>query len=131
MNTEMETWMLMQEYIRSLDWFYILSFILFASLLNSNESKKALFKITGFKAQTRYRTTLFGVGYAIVVFLIRGSKPDVAEELLRSFLFTLVFHKLIVDRLNLHLGLSKTKRKPGADPEKDYYSRFKEPLDKP
>lgn len=118
----METWMLMQEYIHSLDWFYILSFILFASLLNSNESKKALFKITGFKAQTRYRTTLFGVGYAIVVFLIRGSKPDVAEELLRSFLFTLVFHKLL---------LSKTKRKPGADPEKDYYSRFKEPLDKP
>ena len=122
MNTEMETWMLMQEYIHSLDWFYILSFILFASLLNSNESKKALFKITGFKAQTRYRTTLFGVGYAIVVFLIRGSKPDVAEELLRSFLFTLVFHKLL---------LSKTKRKPGADPEKDYFSRFKEPLDKP
>jgi len=86
-------------YLNSLDWSYIFTFILLAYAINKTKILNWGFKLTRIKIPTRYRVLLVGVLYAIVLFYIRDYPLNKVECLLQSFVFAMVFHKLIIDKI--------------------------------
>ena len=113
MNTEILTSLLGQLlfYIGSLDWTYILTFILIAHVVNTDKVRQFIKKLTGLEIRTRYRVVILGLAYGILLYFIRGNDITGIEVLLRSFIFTLVFHKLIIDTILSYFG-GMGKRKP-------------------
>jgi len=91
-------------WITSLDWSYILTFILIAYAFNQAKFTNAIVNKTGITFPARYRTLLVGVVYAILVYFFRGYDLHQAECLFQSLVFAFTFHKLIVDRLVQLMG---------------------------
>lgn len=88
-----------QNYMTSLDWSYIITFIIICYGLNHYKVKEGLQKATGSQVRTRYRVILVGVLYAVALYFLRGYNLPQAENLFQSFIFALVFHKFIVEAL--------------------------------
>lgn len=84
-------------YIANLDWSYILTFVLVAYLVNHERVKYSLQKITNIRTKTRYRVAITGVLLGVSLYFIRGYTLSNTESLLNSFVFAMVFHKLIID----------------------------------
>lgn len=94
------------EYLASLDWGYIITFILISHLVNQTKILSWFYKVTKVKIRTRYRVLLIGIGYGILVYLLRGYDISKIECLFQSFVFAMVFHKLVVERLFAILKLN-------------------------
>lgn len=95
---------LIANYIGNLDWTYIITFIIIAYGITHFKLKE------GLKIKTRYLVGVVGVIYAIALYFIRGYEPVMAEPLFQSFVFALVFHKLLLDQtVNLILARLITK----------------------
>lgn len=88
-----------QNYMTSLDWSYIITFIIICYGINHYKVKEGLQKATGTQTRTRYRVIIIGVVYAIGLYFLRGYKLQQIENLFQSFIFALVFHKFIVEAL--------------------------------
>lgn len=88
-----------QSYMTSLDWQYIITFIIICYGINHYKVKEGLQKATGTQTRTRYRVIIIGVVYAIGLYFLRGYKLQQIENLFQSFIFALVFHKFIVEAL--------------------------------
>lgn len=88
-----------QSYMTSLDWQYIITFIIICYGINHYKVKEGLQKATGTHTRTRYRVIIIGVVYAIGLYFLRGYKLQQIENLFQSFIFALVFHKFIVEAL--------------------------------
>lgn len=86
-------------YINSLDWSYILTFILLTYAVNYSKVLDWIYKLTKLKIQTRYRVVLIGFIYGVFLFYLRGYSTANIEPLLQSFVFAMVFHKLIIDKI--------------------------------
>jgi len=86
-------------YLSSLDWGYIITFILIAHLLNQSPVTTWLSKWTNLNIKTRYRVLIVGCLYGVIVYFVRGYTIERIECLFQSFIFALVFHKLLVDRI--------------------------------
>lgn len=86
-------------YLTSLDWAYIFTFIIIAFGLNQKPVTDWLADFTGIKIKTRYRVLIVGLIYGIIVYFIRDTMLHKLEMLLQSFVFALVFHKLILESL--------------------------------
>jgi len=84
------------QYLSGLDWTYIFTFILITYGLRTFTP---WFKKTRLSLGRRYRVTLIGILYAALLAWIRGNSLAQVELLLSSFVFALVFHKLIIDHL--------------------------------
>ena|SRR5690606_18488475 len=115
-------------YITALDWMYIFTFIIFAYWINGRSTRQRIYKILGLTLRTRNRVALVGISYGIALYFLRGYSPGDAERLMASFVFALVFHKLILDQV---LGFLK-RRLTGIPDRRDkvlgeYYNRFKGP----
>ena len=67
--------------------------------LNSASVRITLYMWTGIQVRTRYRMLLLGLIYGTLIYFVRGYTLDTVEILFQSFLFALVFHKLLVQRL--------------------------------
>ena len=87
------------DYINSLDWSYIFTLILIVYVLNSVLAKKLYYKVFGLKISTRYRVLFIGILYGIAIYFIRDYTIGEIEKLLQSFIFTMVFHKLLIDKV--------------------------------
>lgn len=87
------------KYLNHLDWSYILTFILLAYAINKTSVLEWFFRVTQVKIQTRYRVLFIGVLYGIALFFIRGYSLEKVECLLQSFVFAMVFHKLLIDKI--------------------------------
>lgn len=87
------------QFLTQLDWMYIICFILMAYAINLAPVKKAIGEATTFYVKTRFRVTVVGILYGILLYFLRGYTPQQIEPLLHSFIFALVFHKLILDTL--------------------------------
>ncbi|MCB9448699.1 MAG: hypothetical protein H6585_10180 [Flavobacteriales bacterium] len=98
-----------KEYIIGLDWSYIMTFITIAYGFNHYRIRQGLQK-TGIRAGTKYRVAIVGVLYGAALYFIRGYQIAQAEVLFQSFVFALVFHKLILESLLPKL-VPKTLRK--------------------
>ena len=88
-----------QSYMTSLDWQYIITFIIICYGINHYKVKEGLQKATGTQTRTRYRVIIIGVVYAVGLYFLRGYKLQQIENLFQSFIFALVFHKFIVEAL--------------------------------
>lgn len=112
MNTEILTSLLDQLlfYIVGLDWTYILTFILIAHVANTSKVRLFIKNLTGLEIRTRYRVVILGLAYGTLLYFLRGYDITGIELLLRSFIFTLVFHKLIIDTLLSYLGGTGSNR---------------------
>lgn len=88
-----------QNYMTSLDWSYIITFIIICYGINHYKVKEGLQKATGTQTRTRYRVIIIGVLYAVGLYFLRGYKVQQIENLFQSFIFALVFHKFIVEAL--------------------------------
>lgn len=99
MNTGIvqEIWNQISNYVSSLDWAYILTFIVLAYGINHYWIKRKIQKVTKVKSKTRYRTAIVGMLYGLALYLIRGYELAKVECLFSSLVFALVFHKLIID----------------------------------
>ncbi len=99
MKTEItqEIWNQISTYVSSLDWAYILTFIIIAYGINHYWVKDKIKKTTHVKSKTRYRTVIVGVLYAVILYFIRGYDLSKVEILFQSLVFALVFHQLIID----------------------------------
>ena len=128
-----EIWNQIAHYVASLDWAYILTFIVIAYGINNYWVKDKIQKATKVKAKTRYRTAIVGVLYGIGIYFIRGYELAKVECLFQSFVFAFVFHKLIIDGVMQYIGnkLSVSAAvKSEEKSEKDYYNRFGNPTGK-
>jgi hypothetical protein len=105
----MEILQQISNYLNSLDWAYILTFIVIAFGLNHYRAKDFFYEIFKIKIATRYRVFIIGLVYAIALYFIRGYQLKMVERLLQSFAFALVFHKLILDKLLIRLFQTKSK----------------------
>ncbi|MFY9308551.1 MAG: hypothetical protein WAQ28_05800 [Bacteroidia bacterium] len=88
-----------QNYMTSLDWPYIITFIIICYGLNHYKVKEGLQKVTGTHTRTRYRVIIVGVLYGAGLYFMRGYKLQQIENLFQSFIFALVFHKFMVEAL--------------------------------
>ena len=86
-------------YINRLDWAYILTFILIAYAMNHEKVKTFIVEQLGIKIKmkTRYRVLITGSIYGVILFFLRGYKLSQIETLIQSFIFAMVFHKLLID----------------------------------
>ena len=91
-------------YVSSLDWAYICTFIIIAYGFNYSGVKLFLEQLTGIKIKTRYRVLIVGLLYAIALYFIRGYNFHNVESLLQSFIFSIVFHKLILEGIEKYIG---------------------------
>lgn len=125
-----EIWNQISNYVSSLDWAYILTFIVIAYGINHSRVTKTLQKATKVKSKTRFRTAIVGLIYGVALFFIRGYELAKVECLFQSFVFAFVFHKLIIDGLVKYIG-KKVSPATVAKPmeNKEYYDRFDNPPD--
>ncbi len=86
-------------YTSGLDWGYILTFIIMAYALNKMMESKIGCKWFPWKIPTRYRVAILGFLYAILIFFVRGYELAQVELVFQSFLFAIVFHKMILEGL--------------------------------
>jgi hypothetical protein len=96
-------------YLNSLDWAYILTFIVIAYGLNHYRATDFFYEVFKIKIATRYRVFIIGLVYGITLYFIRGYQLKMIECLLQSFAFALVFHKLLLERFLNRLFQIKPK----------------------
>lgn len=84
-------------YILSLDWPYIITFIILGFGINHYFLQHSI--KTGVRKRSRYRIALVGIVYGAALFFIRSSSIKEVERLLQSFIFSIVFHKLVIESL--------------------------------
>ncbi len=126
-----EIWNQITGYVSSLDWSYILTFIVIAYGINNTKVKAGIKKVTKVQSQTKYRVAIIGLLYAVALYFIRGYSLEKVECLFQSFVFAIVFHKLIIEGLTKYIGKKILAPKTvQQDPEKDYYNRFNTPPNK-
>lgn len=97
------------KYLNSLDWSYILTFIVIAYGLNHYKATDFFYRVFKFKIATRYRVLIIGFVYGVALYFIRDYKLRMIEILLQSFVFALVFHKLLLEKFLNRLFQTKPK----------------------
>ena len=86
-------------YLLKLDWSYILTLMLLIHLVNQKWITTRIVNTVKISWASKYRNALLGAVYAVVVYILRDYSPPMAESLFASFLFTLVFHKLVSEAI--------------------------------
>lgn len=98
-------------YLNHLDWAYILTFITIAYGLNHNRATNLFYEVFKLKIATRYRVFIIGLLYGVALYFIRGYQLRMIECLLQSFVFALVFYKLLLENFLKKLFQTKPKAK--------------------
>lgn len=84
------------EYLSSLDWSYMITLIVLCYAFEQNKLKVKLHRWTRLQLATKYRVVVIGFFYGLFIYLIRGYSVGEIEVLLQSFVFAMVFHKVIL-----------------------------------
>lgn len=121
-----EIWNQISTYVSELDWTYIITFIIIAYGFNHCKVKGGIKQITNVKSQTKYRVAIIGLLYGIALYFIRGYQLEKVESLFQSFVFAVVFHKLILEGLTKYIGkkLRITSVIEKESSASGYYDRF-------
>ncbi len=99
-----EIWNQITGYVTTLDWSYILTFIVIAYGFNHFKVKQSIKKVTRVSSRTKYRVAIIGLLYGIALYFIRGYSLDKVECLFKSYVFAFVFHKLIIEGIMRFIG---------------------------
>ena len=89
----------LKDFMVDLDWPYIILLTITGYGINHPKVSRKIATGTGIYCATRYRMVALGLSYAVAIYLLRDYEPRQAEVLLRSFVFALVFHKLILEKI--------------------------------
>lgn len=84
-------------FMNSLDWVYIFSFILITYVLQYYKVPEFIGSGLGIKLQKKYQVLLIGLVYAVIVFFVRGYEVSKVLCLFISFFFATVFHKFLLE----------------------------------
>ena len=94
----------LKAYMNSLDWAYMITYIIICYGINHYKVREGLRKATGTQTSTRYRVMLIGVLYGIAIYFLRGYTKEHIENLFESFIFALIFHKFIIESFLYYLA---------------------------
>lgn len=86
-------------YINALDWAYILTFIILVQALFNFNLFEKLSKVLSIPISKRYAVLFIGLIYGVFLYFLRSYNTLKIECLVQSFVFALVFHKLLLDKL--------------------------------
>ncbi|WP_025741894.1 hypothetical protein [Aquimarina pacifica] len=103
------------QYILALDWSYMLTFILISYALTHYKVSEFIAHGLGFSLQTRYQVVVIGFLYGILTYFINGYEFLEIQRLFQSFVFAMIFHKLLLE--NLFDPFLRRKRKDAEYPE--------------
>ena len=109
-----------QGYVLSLDWSFMLTFMVLCYGMNHYKIKEWLEGLFKHTIRSRYLVLFTGLIYGLLLYIIRGYTIRHIENLLQSFVFALVFHKLIIESLLYWLakhGLPQSIAKHLLDPD--------------
>ena len=99
-------------YLSSLDWVFILTYILLCSLVTRDGIVSWLpdtLRVPLIKVSKTWRVLLVGIVYAGITYWIRGYTGRApVENLASSLIFTLVFHKAILQLLYRYIDKKLT-----------------------
>ena len=87
------------DFMSSLDWVYIFSFIILTHTMNYYKVPELIGKGIGVSIRNRYQVLIFGVVYAILIFFVRGYDSSKILSLTISFCIATVFHKFLMQML--------------------------------
>lgn len=91
---------IIQGYLLSLDWYYIIPLILLSSLLVGDSSLKKFGLARPpqwmMNIPKGWRVVVVGLLYGAFLYWLRDYHQSDIEKLLQSFIFALVFHQLII-----------------------------------
>jgi len=90
---------ILDKYVLSLDWVYIITLILISALLtNDNSLKKFGIKTPNWMLNIPkgWRVVTVGCVYGAFLYWLRDYHKQDVERMLQSLVFTLVFHQLII-----------------------------------
>lgn len=115
MTTTMTTeiWNRIAGYVATLDWAYILTFIVIAYGFNHIRVREGIRKTTRVKSHTKYRVAIIGLVYAVALYFIRGYTLEKVECLFQSYVFAFVFHKFIIEGITRFIGSKVLHQKVG------------------
>jgi hypothetical protein len=104
-------------YLSSLDWSYMITLIVLCYALEQNKLKVKLHKWTMIQLPTKYRVVLIGFFYGLLIYFIRDYGLSDVEMLLQSFVFAMVFHKVILEEVEkmLQRQIDRLKNKNTKD----------------
>ncbi len=120
-----EIWNQLTAYVSGLDWAYIITFIVIAYGFNHTTIKGGLKKLTKITSKTKYRVAIIGLLYGVALYFIRGYTIEKIECLFQSFVFALVFHKLILEGLTKYIGKKLQAKTVNQESSANgYYDRF-------
>lgn len=108
-----EIWNQITGYVTTLDWSYILTFIVIAYGFNHFKVKEGIKKVTRVKSHTKYRVAIIGLVYGVALYFIRGYSLEKVECLFQSYVFAFVFHKLIIEGIMRFIGKKVLPEKIG------------------
>ncbi len=94
-----ETTSILLSYISQLDWTYIFTLIIIGYGLNNTTVANKFKKVFKFTLPKRFRILIIGFVYAIALYFVREYDISHVDGLFQSFVFAMVFHKLLVDTL--------------------------------
>ena len=87
----------LRQYLEGLDGPFMLTFIFLAYLFNTKISKRFFAKLFKVRIRKRNRTLLVGLTY--VAFLVYSEGNHRFFPLLKTLLFSMLFHKLVLEQL--------------------------------
>ena len=91
-------------YFNGLDWPFIITFMILCYGMNHYRIKDYLECRFRRRIRSRYLVITTGVLYVVLLYVLRGYQTSRIEPLLQSLIFSLVFHKLIIDSILLWLA---------------------------
>jgi hypothetical protein len=90
-------------YLKSLDWFYIITLILLSSILVKDKRLSMIpeipIKTALLNVRKGWRVVVIGIAYGTLLYWIRGLGKKDIELLIQSLIFALVFHELLIKSL--------------------------------
>ena len=88
----------MGDYILGLDWAYMLTFTILCFAIENSVNQDQLKRRISFLPQKKYRVFFAGSLYGALIYFIRNYSPVNIERLFQSFVFVLVFHKMLLEQ---------------------------------
>ena len=102
-------------YLNTLDWVYIFSFILITYLIRYYRIPSFIGRGLGIKLRYRYQVLIIGGIYGMILFFARDYDLKGVELLLQSFLMAIVVHKFFIEILIDKIFPGKQSNAPKKD----------------
>ncbi len=88
----------MGDYILGLDWAYMLTFTILCFAIENTVNQDQFKRRISLLPQKKYRVFFAGSLYGALIYFIRSYSPINIERLFQSFVFVLVFHKMLLEQ---------------------------------